>query len=369
MSKVLLLAKHPDAPGGVLNYVMSLLDHFSGDIAGKHFPIGRSDKYRSRLGNIFFPLIDSWRLWREITVNQYDCIHINPSFNAKSLLRDGLLMLVIAAFHRGAVLVSFHGWDECFERKVAGSPLRRSLVRRIFGAADRILVLAGDFREGLLRIGLAGDKVFVTTTMYDARIFPQPAPPTQTEATGALRLVFLSRFVREKGVYELLAALKILQDRGVYASLNLVGDGPERQGMEEYVRTQKLTDRVAFSGYLRGEDKGRALQQAQIFVFPSYYGEGCPVALLEAMAAGLGIVTSRAGGIKDLIAGGELGLYLDTVTAPAIADAIATLDADRQLLRDMRRRNLARAENFDARQVVAQIEAVYREIIGRKAHD
>ena len=101
--------------------------------------------------------------------------------------------------------------------------------------------------------------------------------------------------------------------------------------MEQWVKTKGLADRVRFPGYLRGKEKTQVLLNSDLFVFPTYHGEGCPVSLLEAMAAGLPVVATRVNGVPEIIEDGKNGILVDPGNAPALPAAIQRISDNRGL--------------------------------------
>jgi len=86
--------------------------------------------------------------------------------------------------------------------------------------------------------------------------------------------------------------------------LIMAGEGPDRQRLEALVQELGLTERVDFAGYVGGETKMELLARARVFVLPTTHPEGMPNAVLEAMAAGDVIITTRSGGIPDVVEDG-----------------------------------------------------------------
>jgi glycosyltransferase involved in cell wall biosynthesis len=227
----------------------------------------------------------------------------------------------------------------------------------VFGKAPLILVLASRFRDTLIDMGFKPDQIRVITTMFDGSMFTG----INRQDNDSPSLLFLSRFIPEKGIYELFEAFAGLTRRFPDLSLVMAGDGPERKRMVQWVQAHGLTDRVRFPGYLRGPAKAHALLNAEMFVFPTYHCEGCPVSLLEAMAAGLPVVTTRAGGIPDIFRDGENGILLKEVSPASIEHAIEKLLNNRQLSMDIRSNNLNRSwRTFEARVVTKKFENIYR---------
>lgn len=122
------------------------------------------------------------------------------------------------------------------------------------------------------------------------------ARPPRTE--GPLRILFVGWLEREKGVLELLQALRGLDSQRPY-SMDFVGDGALATEAAGLVRDWGLADRVRFSGWLTGTRFRDALAEADIFVLPSWE-EGLPNAMIEAFAAKLSVVVTSVGGIPDV---------------------------------------------------------------------
>lgn len=360
--RVLITAKGLDASGGVVNYVASLLGQFPSAVHAEHLQVGREPQRRQLGRDLLFPLLDNFALMRRVRAMRPHCVHLNPSFNTKALLRDGALLLTLRVIGQRNVVVFFHGWDEELASRVARSGWRRRLFCWVFGRSPLTFVLASSFRNTLLQIGLEPQRVRVTTTMFDGRIFSGVRRSRCED--GETRLVFMSRFVAAKGVYELLDAFIALADEFPGLRLMLLGDGPERAALESRVAAVALSDRIEFAGYVRDSAKAQALVDGDIFVFPTYYGEGCPVVLLEAMAAGLPVISHGAGGIPDIFKHGRNGILLERVTSDAVAGAL------RQMLADPARQAVFGAQNrqdawsqYEAGSVSRRMLAAYRELV------
>jgi glycosyltransferase involved in cell wall biosynthesis len=104
------------------------------------------------------------------------------------------------------------------------------------------------------------------------------------------------------------------------------------------------------------------LNGAHIFTFPTYYGEGCPVSLLEAMAASMAIITTPVGGIPDIIEHNKNGILLDVkVTTENVKNAIETLLNSPGTIRDMGEINRIEAwEKYEAPVVTRYFENIYK---------
>jgi glycosyltransferase involved in cell wall biosynthesis len=187
-----------------------------------------------------------------------------------------------------------------------------------------------------------------------------PEAYTAPETEGA-RLLFVGRLVGVKGPRLLLRALTQLSGTHPDATLTYVGDGPDRVALETLARETGLAERVRFLGYQPPEKVAEALADADVFCLPSF-AEGVPVVLMEAMAAGRAVVTSRIAGIPELIEDGVSGRLVPPGDLGALTDALEACLSDRDAARRMGEAARARvAAEFDARiearKLSAHIEA------------
>ena len=367
MTSVFIFSRDAEWYGGVVNFVALLTKCLDENIQFTSFKIGRRKGIIGIALRPLFPLLDAIKLAGMLRRTRYDAYHVNPSLNLSSLLRDGLFMLVLRLMGARNVIVSFHGWDEPVARSIKRHGLYKRLFRAVFGYADHTLVLAGSFRSWLIDTGFDAGRVHLFTTMFDSEEFAGTAPHGGRDVQ---QLLFLSRLVREKGMYELLDALRLLASD--YPELHLVfaGNGPEEEPLKQRAAETGLDGRVRFAGYVRGAEKAQLMRESGIFVFPTYYGEGCPVSLLEAMAAGMAVVTTPVGGIPHIITGGVNGILLESVSPETIAAALRSLLAEPGKLRAMSERNSREAwEKYSAPVVTRIFERYYRgEIVHGHGH-
>lgn len=158
----------------------------------------------------------------------------------------------------------------------------------------------------------------------------QPIPRSELgwPADGPI-ILWVGRLDPVKGFEEMLAAFRVVSSRS-RASLVIVGDGPYRPHVERLVREHGLAGRVVLMGCRK--DVSRLLRSADLFLMSSRT-EGLPNALLEAMAAGLGIVATNVPGCRDLIVNGRTGLLAPSGSAQGIAERLLALLDDATMAR------------------------------------
>jgi len=145
--------------------------------------------------------------------------------------------------------------------------------------------------------------------------------------TGPVRALCVASLQEYKGHAVLLEALTLPEPALKRIELDLVGGGPLREPLEALVGRLGLVDRVRFRGSLTEPEVRALLERAEIFVLPSIvarngFMEGIPVALMEALAAGVPVVTTRLSGIPELVRDGETGLLAEPGDPSSLARAL-----------------------------------------------
>src|SRR5262249_33629505 len=125
-----------------------------------------------------------------------------------------------------------------------------------------------------------------------------------------IRKIFCAaRLSPEKGHAILINALRLLLDEGHELELRLAGDGPSRTQLSTLAKGLGLADRVHFLGYLSEDEVISELQEADLFILPSFV-EGVPVAAMEAMAVGVPVIATNIAGTSELIEDGKTGVLV-----------------------------------------------------------
>ncbi len=259
------------------------------------------------------------------SVNNFDVIHVNSasdrSFERKSFF-------IKAAKRRGKTIVLHqHGGD--FENYYAGlSDKRKKQTIDVFNMADHVLVLAEPWKKYFEKI----------TGRNDIEVFPNTIAsiPDVDKSYGTHRLLFLGRICKTKGISELLFAVDKLKDN--YPELKLVLGGIfEDKSYLAQVKTinDKHGEEFIFCpGWIMGEDKDRLLEEADIFVLPTYF-EGQPVCVLEAMANKCAIAASDVGGIPQMIEDDVTGLLCKPCNTDSLIEVLERLLVDANLCKTL----------------------------------
>ena len=207
MGSVLVFYRDSGWYGGVVNFIETLKKNIDKEVELHQFQIGRRKTKNLPLSRFAYPFADAFRLVSLLRDQKFDAYHINPSLNAQSLLRDGLFLLVLRIFRVPNVIVSFHGWGNDTARDIQGNLIFRKMFLFCFCYARQTLVLSETFRQWLIAVGFEASSVQLFTTMFDDIEFNNSGKFVSRNENS---LLFLSRLVREKGMYELFDAFTVL---------------------------------------------------------------------------------------------------------------------------------------------------------------
>jgi len=249
-------------------------------------------------------------------------------------------------------------------RSVPNDPsMTRSLVRRVtHRLADHIVSNSEAGADFIVEHSVDPDRVSVVRNGRDLEAYRNGTAtpelrdsfeiPSEAPVVGTV-----GRLIERKGHYDLLEAWSVVLDRYPDAHLLIVGDGPEREELEARTRELGVVETVHLPG--TRDDIPDLLDLMDVFAFPSHF-EGLPGALLEAMAAGLPIVTTPIDGNSELVTDGESGVYVPVSDPESLAAAIRTLLSDRQLARRLgtSASNAAQTQ-FSLEKMTSGFETVY----------
>lgn len=234
----------------------------------------------------------------------------------------------------------------------------RLLDHLVFAAVDTVVL--NSIRQSRVLVQVRGTSADRVRTLYngipDIPILRKVQPLTR----GEVILGVVCRLDPMKGLDHLIRALALLQERQ-NLKLRIVGAGECREALEQLAQTQGVGGRVFFAGHKQGRDLLDEFDGFDIYVFPSLW-EGLPYSLLEAMRAGLPIVSTNVGGIPEAIGDGKEGLLVPPASSQALADAIDILLSDHE--KALRFANAARLR-YEELFSISMMQELFAEIVNK----
>ncbi len=197
-------------------------------------------------------------------------------------------------------------------------------------------------------------------TIHNGIQIPGPAMfgPEQNvrHPSKAAVIGWVGRMVPVKGLSTLLKAVAAMAWTPP-PTLLLIGDGPERASLEQLAESLGITERVRFLGFV--ENTWPFYKQMDLFAFPSHL-EGMPLALLEALGAGLPVVASSVGGIPHMIGDSGAGVLIDSRSSSVWAKALTELLKDRGKMQAIGKRARSHVQaNFSVERMASRYLAIY----------
>ena len=231
--------------------------------------------------------------------------------------------------------------------------------------AAAVLAVSASLGEFARRQGYAAEKITVVPNGVPRR---RPVPAREpTKQTWTLGMVALFR--PRKGIEVLLRAMARLRSDGLAVRLRAVGDFETAEYGRQVRRLSEqlgLTGTIDWIGFQRDVDA--QLAEMDLFVLPSLFGEGLPMVLLEAMSAGLPIVSTRVEGIPEAVRDGREGLLATPGDPADLAGAIARVVSGQVDWHALRASCLERhAERYSETRMAADVAAVYRRVLPSNA--
>lgn len=225
--------------------------------------------------------------------------------------------------------VHAHGYDVS-RRQLADPKWRREYLRYI--DADGIIAMSALGRERLIALGLPADRVHAVPYGVDV-----PSAMSSRVLGEVVRCIAVGRMVTKKAPILLLDAFRRAAERCPQLRLDYVGAGVLYPAASQFVRAFGLEDRVCLHGSQPSDRVKELLLGADVFLQHSVTDpetgdeEGLPVAILEAMAAGLPVVSTRHAGIPEAVVDGESGFLVAEGDSVGMAERIVRLAQDNAL--------------------------------------
>ena len=305
-----------DGQGGIERFTGYLTQQFSADAPDLRWFIQQTRFRRGFLGHFTTPFALA-QFARRCAAGEVAIAHINVAPRGSTFRK--MAFAAVARASGVPVLLHLHGsgYDRFFEKCPSPGP---SLIRRFFDRADRVAVL-GDHWRSFASADLGVPEQKLLTVENGVPEPPSVALPNNSEA----HLVFAGQLGSRKGVDVLLDSLAMLNPDTPNWRATLAGGG-DPSPFQRQAQAAGIAHKVVFPGWLGEADVGRLMSSADIFVLPSR-AENQPIAILEAMARGLPVVSTTVGAIPEQVEHGVSGLLAPPGDYRPLAIALARLIA------------------------------------------
>jgi len=357
MSIVKIIVPRLTNKGGIANYYNALSPYLTSK--AEYIYRGKTKQKEFIFYSVWRILTDYLAYCKKTHTKETKAVIINSSLGIGGFLRDGFYFFITPG--RVKKIVFFRGWNPDFEKKIEKSMLLKKWLSFTFLKADHIIVLSSEFKKKIIEWGYK-KSVSAETTIVDENLITGFDLKSITQHSNSLKLfniLYLGNVSKEKGVWEFIGAVEKLSTKKTDAEIKYIvaGNGMELRNLKKYTHNKQIP--VQFPGYVQAKKKQEMFKNAHLYVFPSIHGEGMPNSVLEAMAFGLPVITTRVGGIPDFFEDGKMGLFLDSREPEHIAEKIRYLLERPRLMQQISEYNYNYAkEHFYASKVASRVENI-----------
>lgn len=282
--------------------------------------------------------------------------------NAHFVVPSGLPAAILSKLFGIPFVLTLIGGD-IFDPSKGISPHKhavlRWVIRNVMKCANRITAISHDTKERAIRYYKAPEGIEVIPLGL--------VSPGKQEYCGSeklpkktIDLVTVGRLVSRKGYFDLLRAFAEIENKNT--TLNIIGDGPLLPELNVEIKKLSISERVKMLGRVSDDDKYKTLCQSDIYVSTSHH-EGFGICFLEAMYAGLPIVSTNIGGQTDFLMPGVNAILVGVRDLEKIKSAINLLIKDEQMRKRMGEKNKKDVENFLIENTTKRYQLIFNDLV------
>lgn len=295
-----------------------------------------------------FYLLKGW-LQFIILLPYYNLIHIHTS-EPPSAIRKCLFM-PFAKLLGKKVIVHFHA----FSPETTINSKYQKIYKYLFNEADCVIVLSQLWEKYVNDTFHLGDKVKV---IYN----PCTTEVLEEKYTKKKQILFAGTVNARKGYSDMIKAFAKIAHKYPNWKIVFAGNGEVQQG-EELAKSLGIESQTVFLGWVNGKAKDKVFKESEIFCLPSY-AEGFPMAVLDAWAYGLPVITTPVGGIPDIAEDGKNMLLFNAGDTEKLAYNMKTLIDNEDLRNQIINESIKLAKTtFNIDTINKQIESLYQELL------
>lgn len=277
-----------------------------------------------------------------------DIVHIHVG-EPPSALRK-LVFFRLAKWLKKKLIVHYHSFSS--DTTINGEHSDR--YRKLFCGADVVIVLSNYWKEAVDEKFHLGDRIKVIYNPCPTITYTQKYEKTKS-------ILYAGTLNQRKGYADLIMAFAKIAFKHPDWKITLVGNGEVEQA-RALAREMKIETQVELLGWISGENKDKAFKEASVFCLPSY-AEGFPMAVLDAWAYGLPVITTPVGGIPDVAIDGENMLLFKPGDINTLAEKLDLIMSDESLRCKLSASSIKMAfEKFNIDTITAQVAEIYESL-------
>lgn len=310
------------------------------------------DLYAAKgLKNFFHMVKNVFGLFKFIAKNKFKIVNVFATSNI-AFLRDSLIILILY-FSGKQIIVHFHS------KKKGEFFLGKYTIRYvafIFRLTKKVIVLSKDHYDHFGKYFDLSKLViienFVDYNLYECKI-----------ENKSNQFLYVSRLSKKKGIFDLIAAVKILKENGYNPIINVLGTAENdetKKMIDEYLHKYQLEDNVILHGNVFGNSKYQFFKSCSVFIFPSHF-ENSPVVIKEAIASSMGIICSDIEANKIILADKENTKFFISQDITDLANKIKEILSDPYITAHLMK-NSSVCKIYDKRYAEKELKRIFAAI-------
>ncbi|MCF7888338.1 MAG: glycosyltransferase family 4 protein, partial [Candidatus Omnitrophica bacterium] len=246
--------------------------------------------------------------------------------------------------------------------------LFQKMILDVLNKSNKVIVLSETLKK---QVFFDVSKVEIINNFVEDDFFISYDNKKAILEDSTFKLFYLSNLIESKGILDVLRACLLLKDRGIKFHLTIAGLWQKEIKRKGQKIVKELGEEyVTYLGVVQGERKKEVIHKDHIFLLPTYYPqEGVPISILEAMAGGNVILTTRQGGIADIITEGKNGYFVEKKNPKGITDKICFLYQNFPKIKQISQNNIEYAKEFTVKQFVNSIETLIKSAVVENKHE
>lgn len=221
---------------------------------------------------------------------------------------------------------------------------------------DRLIVLSESWKEWFKGIGVKEDKI---TILHN--ITPEPTHmPEARKNDGRIRFLFMGEIGQRKGVFDILRAIAAHREEAEGRIELVIGGNRNEQKLLDTIKAGGLDNIVRFEGWVSGEKKLRLLNEADVYILPSF-NEGLPISILEAMSYGCPIISTPVGGIPEVV--NNNGILVTPGSETEIWEAMSRYMKNPSLIESEGSQSLVNVKEYLPDHVMNHLKEIYLQML------
>lgn len=298
-----------------------------------------------------FPFLGS-QLFRLFVIREI--LKINPDIIHVQAIFASIPIILIKVLFNYPLVIYARGSDVYLPSHLS-KITRKILLKK----ADRVIALTEHMKDTIQEF--YSDKIVVIPNGVDSRFFSSETVKTEKDLL-VRELLFVGRLDPVKGISFLLHAVALIKKKYPDVHLTIIGDGKEKKTLLKLIERLNISNNIIFLGAISHERIHYHMNRSKIFILPSL-SEGFPLAILEAMAAGLPIIASSIGGIIEIIDDGLNGFLVEPKNPEDIAEKVIYLFQNEHIWQKISLNCRKKAGDYSWNSVVESLIEIYEDIV------